>query len=126
MGYRQLIKQILIELRETTGSTFVRELELCNGLSSREMGEIRAIEAELCRERPQTESGQALDYRTTTQELFEVFGVTPEEFLQHHTAELEATCESLCGDRQGPIDLDTLKFITRNIGRVAACKEHLR
>lgn len=53
MGYRALLKKVLAAIEEETGSLPLATLERQAGsrFSKRDLGELRALAAELCRER---------------------------------------------------------------------------
>ena len=53
MGYRALLKKVLAAIEEETGSRPLGTLERQAGtrFSKRDLGELRALAAELCRER---------------------------------------------------------------------------
>ena len=53
MGYRALLKKVLAAIEEETGSPPLGALERQTGtrFSKRDLGELRALAAELCRER---------------------------------------------------------------------------
>ena len=60
MGFRALLKKVLAAIEEETGSLPLGTLERQTGtrFSKRDLGELRALAAELCRER--APRGQAL------------------------------------------------------------------
>ena len=51
MGYRELLKRYMTELRAAFDSDYVEELASKERFSKRELGELRTISAELNRER---------------------------------------------------------------------------
>jgi hypothetical protein len=50
MGYRELLKSYMAQLRAVLGSDYVEELGKKTRLTKREIGELRTISAELTRE----------------------------------------------------------------------------
>lgn len=50
MGYRELLKSYMAQLRAVLGSDYVEELGEQSRLTRRELGELRTISAELNRE----------------------------------------------------------------------------
>lgn len=50
MGYRELLKSYMAQLRAVLGSDYVEELGKQTRLTKREIGELRTISAELTRE----------------------------------------------------------------------------
>lgn len=58
MGYRALLKHYIAQLRKLVGDDYIEEITHSDGLSRREIGELRTIAAELQREALLSESEQ--------------------------------------------------------------------
>ena len=50
MGYRALLKQYMAQLKKLHGDDFIEKIEHTGRFSKRDLGELRAISAELHRE----------------------------------------------------------------------------